>query len=432
MIIKIFQFIILLSFILLYVNGNEYCSTLISCKYEVQKQFRLCIQNVLKLFLETNNFPENYLDAIKCKKNAQTFEKLQNNSIITKHNETLTCANNTMFSDSFSNSTKLKCSILTSEIKNKYIFKNIGKSTFEECLDQKVIADERCEVIEECCPTIGKCNPIYNKPNQERFKRIFKTKSQILTNCFFNHKIALVNPEQILSSNVNKTVDIKNITETKNNTQSNVNINQIVSNNDNKVRKITKEEKVVKKQSSNKKKKNNKLKKKGHGNLSLDETKNKINQNKKQKESYKLNTNIARKVFATWGCNSVEVLNSLVNVFTKKCSKIQDKSLKEDTVKMPTIETIENVLRKDQKVLTAHCVREHKEFGGKCSDETNLAPYKEIGDNIQFCRNYDILDSYKEILDSNNDADNCHIKYSKFKLHLYKLKNCCLWNFKQN
>uniref|UniRef100_A0A0K0E9P0 DUF19 domain-containing protein n=1 Tax=Strongyloides stercoralis TaxID=6248 RepID=A0A0K0E9P0_STRER len=427
------KFIILLLFVLSYINGNEYCSTLVLCKYEVQKQFQLCIKNVLKLFLETNNFPENYIDAIKCKKNAQFFEKLQiNNPIITKHNETLTCINNSTTFNLFTNATKLKCSILTTEIKNKYIFKPIGKLTFEECLDQKIIADERCEIIEECCTSINKCNSFYDKLNQQKYKEMFNAKSQILKNCFYSHKIALANPETILSTNNNKTLEVVNVLITKNDTQLNINKNQIISNNNTKVNNIIKKEKIVKKQLSKKKKKSRKLKKKEHNKIFSTETKNKTIIDKKQKKSYKLDIDVARKVFASWGCNSVDILSSLINVFIQKCSQVQNKNLKNDNVKMPTIESIENVLRKDQKILTAHCVREHKEFGGKCSDETSISPYKTIGDNIQFCRNYDILDSYKEVLDSKNNTEDCHIKYSKYKLHLYKLKNCCLWNFKKN
>uniref|UniRef100_A0A0N5B9M9 DUF19 domain-containing protein n=1 Tax=Strongyloides papillosus TaxID=174720 RepID=A0A0N5B9M9_STREA len=432
MIIKKFISIVLLLTILSYVNGSEYCTVLVSCKHDVQQQFQSCIKHVLKIFSETETFPENFVDADKCKKAAKFFEKLTNNSVIVKHNETLSCVNNKTISDeSFKNGTNLKCSILESEIKNKYVFRTIGKPNFEECLNQKMLADERCDVLGECCPSINKCNSFYNESNQERYKKMFNSKSQVIKNCFYNHKVALANPEKIVSPpKVNQTEKVIEVKLKKNDTSFDIDNNEITytTTTTTEVAKTEKQLETTTKKVSNKKKNlKRKLKSKTHKQSGGKKKKS----NKKQKEIYRLNKDVAGKVFATWGCNSVDVLKSLLKVSEQKCSRVRGGSDKDENIKMPSIELIENILKKDQKILTAHCVREFKEFGGKCSDETNLAPYDEIGDNIQFCRNYDILDSYKEILDSENDTQECHIRHSRFKLHLYKLKNCCLWSFKK-
>uniref|UniRef100_A0A0K0G2H1 CPG4 domain-containing protein n=1 Tax=Strongyloides venezuelensis TaxID=75913 RepID=A0A0K0G2H1_STRVS len=434
MIIKKIIPIILLLTILSYVNGSEYCTVLVSCKHDVQQQFQSCIKNVLKIFSETETFPENFVDADKCKKAAQFFEKLTNNSVLVKHNETLSCVNNKTISDnSLKNGTNLKCSILESEIENKYVFKTIGKPNFEECLNQKMLADERCDVLNECCPPINKCNSFYNEDNQQRYKNMFSSKSQTIKNCFYNHKVALANPERIVSpSKAGQTEKVIDAPLKKNDTLFDIDNNELISNvitsttTAEVAKKEGQQETTTKKVSNKKKNLKRKLKSKTHAHSDGKKKKS----NKKQKEIYRLDKDVARKVFASWGCNSVDVLKSLINVSEQKCSRVRDGNVKDSNAKMPSIELIENILKKDQKILTAHCVRDFKEFGGKCSDETNLAPYDEIGDNIQFCRNYDILDSYKEILDSENDTQECHIRHSKFKLYLYKLKNCCLWSFK--
>uniref|UniRef100_A0A0N4ZSJ8 CPG4 domain-containing protein n=1 Tax=Parastrongyloides trichosuri TaxID=131310 RepID=A0A0N4ZSJ8_PARTI len=413
LIINILFFIL---FVALNINGNEYCKTFIICKYNVQEQFKKCINNSLKLFLETNNFPENFVDASKCKRNAKFFNKLQNNQIITKHNETLACANNSTSLIVDDDAINLKCSVFNDEIGRKFLFTSNSKPTFDECLSQKTIADERCDIIKDCCPSVEKCNSFYEKSIQEKNNNILITKSRILKKCFNNHKIALANPDQMIHVD-NKSTELLETFK----------INNFAKLEDKKPKIVLKKDHHKKK---NIKKKKNKIISKNKNNTTLVLNKTTVTEPQQNRKTYKLEVNIARKLFSSWGCNSVNILKALVDSTAKKCSIPHIEHFKNSI--MPPIEALERVLKIDQKMLTASCIKVYKELGGKCTDETSISSYNEIGENVQFCRNYDILDSYKEVLDSQDNEKECQKLFLKLKLHLYKLKNCCLWGFRSH
>uniref|UniRef100_A0AC35U2Q5 DNA double-strand break repair Rad50 ATPase n=1 Tax=Rhabditophanes sp. KR3021 TaxID=114890 RepID=A0AC35U2Q5_9BILA len=177
----------LLFFIVPTALAVDYCRTLAACKHDSQLEFWSCSNSSLNVLLDGS---ARFNEKESCRTKAKSFVAAQNNGIINRYAEAINCIYIKDKALRVGDNLRMKCTILSIELNGKPTPLTIGQATFNECLEMKRLAEDRCNIISKCCPLLSTCNPFYSKRAENKINKKNLIEAGDIITCLDQYKNA--------------------------------------------------------------------------------------------------------------------------------------------------------------------------------------------------------------------------------------------------